>query len=242
MLLRWIMAMDAGPLWFHFGPRPPKTRSATFTSGLPKPRLLLSSWAQTFQDRVCYFHLGPRPPKTPSASFMGPDLPKPHPLHTFTWVQTQQNPVGYFHFVPRPPKTRSASLGPRSSKTPAATLHFGPSVSHFHLNLSKPRRAQIFQNRVYCLSMNGFQKVAKFCCSASDEKLGRNKLARKTGCASSEPLPMDSTVPAFSGYAEKGLLFFATPKCLFLDRAIGPSCFRPRHVFFSTSSFFSAPQ
>ena len=39
-----------------------------------------------------------------------------------------------------------------------------------------------------------------------------------------------------------GLLFFSTPKCLFLDPAIGPSCFRPRHVFFSTSSFFSAPQ
>ena len=39
-----------------------------------------------------------------------------------------------------------------------------------------------------------------------------------------------------------GLLFFSTPKYLFLDRAIGPSCFRQRHVFFSTSSFFSAPQ
>ena len=40
----------------------------------------------------------------------------------------------------------------------------------------------------------------------------------------------------------KRLLFFSTLKCLFPDRAIGPSCFRPRHVFFSTSSFFSAPQ
>ena len=41
---------------------------------------------------------------------------------------------------------------------------------------------------------------------------------------------------------EQGLFFFSTPKCLFLDRRIGPSCFWPRHVFFSTSSFFSAPQ
>ena len=38
------------------------------------------------------------------------------------------------------------------------------------------------------------------------------------------------------------LLFFSTPKCLFQDRAIGPSCFRSRQVFFSTSSFYSAPR
>ena len=39
-------------------------------------------------------------------------------------------------------------------------------------------------------------------------------------------------------YRKKRLLFFSTPKCLFPDRAVGPSCFRPRYVFFSTSIFF----
>ena len=38
-----------------------------------------------------------------------------------------------------------------------------------------------------------------------------------------------------------GLLFFSTPKCLFLDRAIGPSCFWPRHVFFFDLQLFFSP-
>ena len=36
-----------------------------------------------------------------------------------------------------------------------------------------------------------------------------------------------------------GLLFFSTPKCLFLDRTIGPSCFRPACLFFDFQLFFS---
>ena len=39
---------------------------------------------------------------------------------------------------------------------------------------------------------------------------------------------------------KKGLLFFSTPKCLFSRPRDWPSCFRPQHVFFSTSSFSPA--
>ena len=46
---------------------------------------------------------------------------------------------------------------------------------------------------------------------------------------------------AACGSACNGLLFFSTPKCLFPDRALGLSCFRPQQVFFSTSIFFFNP-